>query len=243
MKLVWQEQSNPNVPLSVNIPTKRFARLCVDHMGPMRTSKKGNKYILAAADLMTRFKICIPTPDATAETTAEALYTHVFMVFGIPDTLYTDNGPAFRATLTRHLCRLLDIKNVFTAPYSSQSNGAVERSHTETLKHISAYLDSNDHSSWDTFVSSAAFVSNITVNKTLGDSPFFLMFGTAPKLPSDKLFTEDMGTEETIPSYVENLITGLKISRKSAMERLEKMQLNYKDQKISTSAPWYIWKL
>jgi transposase InsO family protein len=46
---------------------------------------------------------------------------------GIPDTLYTDNGPAFRSQHLSYVCANLHIRLLHTKPYHAWSKGKIER--------------------------------------------------------------------------------------------------------------------
>ncbi len=48
-------------------------------------------------------------------------------VYGPPKTFLTDNGPKLTSKLFLETCRVLGVRNVFTAAYHSQTNGQIER--------------------------------------------------------------------------------------------------------------------
>ena len=42
-----------------------------------------------------------------------------------------------------------------------------------------------DHSDWDTLIDNVLFTYRVSLNRTLQDSPFFLIYGRDPDLPQD----------------------------------------------------------
>ncbi|KFD60997.1 hypothetical protein M514_26804, partial [Trichuris suis] len=62
-----------------------------------------------------------------AEETAELLVTQFFAKFGPPDTIHSDQGRTFEASLIGNLFELFGIEKTRTTPYHPQSNGLVER--------------------------------------------------------------------------------------------------------------------
>ena len=70
-----------------------------DILGPFNTSITGAKYVLVVVDKFTRFCWLIPIEDQTAETVMDALWTHVFSVFGFCEYFLSDNGPCYRSRL------------------------------------------------------------------------------------------------------------------------------------------------
>jgi hypothetical protein len=66
-------------PLQIQEAACVMDQLAVDLTGPYPTSSKGHVYILTAVDVFSRFLIAV---NKTAQSVAEALYQHVFCVFG-----------------------------------------------------------------------------------------------------------------------------------------------------------------
>lgn len=57
---------------------------------------------------------------------AEAM-VDVFSRTGIPIEVLTDQGSAFMSRLNKELCKLLEIKQLKTSPYHTQTDGCLER--------------------------------------------------------------------------------------------------------------------
>ena len=101
----------------------------IDFTGPYPRSVYGNSMCLTIIDRFTHHVTFVPTQDGTAESTALALWNHVFCVHGCPRVILSDNGAPFRSELVRRLHDLLGVRQVFTTPYHPRTNGMAERVH------------------------------------------------------------------------------------------------------------------
>lgn len=110
-------------------PSSSFANVAIDHVGRITTSDQGNSYILTAICVLTKYAIAIPVPDLTADITAKYLVERVFLTFGYPEILTSDNHQTFQGNLFKSICKFLKINRVFTSPYTPKSN-TVERFHS-----------------------------------------------------------------------------------------------------------------
>ena len=92
-------------------------------------SSRGNSCILVISDYFTKWTEAFALQDHKAITVADVLVTEVFMRFGLPLVLHSDQGPEFRSDLMRELCELLEIKatHIIHSPYHPRSDGQVER--------------------------------------------------------------------------------------------------------------------
>ena len=89
--------------------------------GPLRT------YLFALLDDCSR--LCVHAqfyPHERLEYFLDCL-RRALQTRGIPDKLYTDNGPAFRSQHLSIVCANLGIKLLHTAPYHAWSKGKIER--------------------------------------------------------------------------------------------------------------------
>ncbi len=76
-----------------------FARVEMDHYGPLTDSVGGHRYILVVVDCFTKWVEMIPVADTEAKTTARALIDGWISRFGVPDELHCDQGRGFESGL------------------------------------------------------------------------------------------------------------------------------------------------
>ena len=76
-----------------------------------------------------------------------------------------------------------------STPYHPQGNNARERFNRIMIKTVRE----NEEKDWNRHLSKLAFAYNVTVNRSTGFSPHFLMFGREPRLPIDSVFQVSEG--------------------------------------------------
>jgi len=125
--------------------TKRFQMVHIDLVGPLKNSRRGNKYILTLMDRYSRWFECAPLRTITAENVAEKFVSVWVSRYGVPDVIISDQGTQFESSIFSQMCTLLGIKRSRTTPYHPQANGMLERAHS-TLKNS---LRSLTHGKYD----------------------------------------------------------------------------------------------
>ena len=130
-------------------------------VGPLPQSESGNNYILSFQDDLTKFVQCIPIPNQEAETIAKAFVQRIVCVFGLPESIVTDQGTNFLSDLFKRICKLLKITKLQTTPYHPQSNGSLVRFHRTLGDYLRSFVN-GDPLNWDTWLEYAAFSYNTT---------------------------------------------------------------------------------
>ena len=123
-------------------------------------------------------------PNSEATTIANTLYRGVVCRHGAPKILLSDRGPNLTGRIMSNLNKLLGIRHITTTPYHPQSNAKVERFH-RTLNDALSQLVNKSHTNWDAHVDSVLFAYTTSVVESLQESPFFLIYGRDPALPTD----------------------------------------------------------
>ncbi|XP_064463042.1 uncharacterized protein K02A2.6-like [Ornithodoros turicata] len=118
-----QQQNMPRrvVMTSWPYPEKPWSRLHIDFGGPF----KGH-YFLVLVDAFSKWVEVIPVTSPSATTTIACL-RDIFATHGLPDTLVSDNGPAFVSSEYRAFLKRNNIRQLLILPYHPASNGAAER--------------------------------------------------------------------------------------------------------------------
>ena len=90
------------------------------------------------------------TKDQRAETTAPVV-ADFFLKYGIPDKFLSDQGKNYQIVLLAQLLELLDVHQIRTTIFRSQTDGISEKGIRSTIKMIKCFvLDSQDD--WDEFL-------------------------------------------------------------------------------------------
>lgn len=100
----------------------------------------------------------------------------------MPRTIVTDQAKGFVNKTTIAVHRRFGIEHVTSPPYLSQVNGPVERL-VGVLKNVLRKIIKH-HSDWNKRLPEAVFTINVSRHKFTQHTPFKLMHGYNPRLPS-----------------------------------------------------------
>jgi len=224
----------------------KFEVIHIDFVGPiMNGTPRGNRYILTVKDRGTGFLEALPCKDSTAETAALLLWERWFTKYGIPKAIISDLGQPFRGKLFDSLRKVLQIDLRKTTAYHPQANGLVEREHSTLKSYMRAYC-MEDTRAWDLKLPSFVFVANNTMKARLAYPPYFLVFGTYPRLPS--LSLDNNLTIYQVDEYVTEMLDGLKRAtalhheQKKAQEAREKQAYDFHHQDVEFGPGDIVWR-
>ena len=182
-----------------------FRRIAMDIVGPLKRSKRGNKYILTLMDFSTRFPEAIPLRRVDAQTVADAMMG-VFCRLGFPEEILTDQGSNFMSEIMRRVTDLLGVKQLKTSPYHPECDGMLERFHA-TLK-LMMRKTCKDRDRWDDYLPYACFAFRDAVHSATQFSPFQLLLGRNVRGPlsliKSQLTGETKGTTKVV-EFVDKL--------------------------------------
>ena len=183
-KSLPKKRCAPLQPIQIDDPLKCVA---MDILGPLPTTARGNKYVLAVGDYFTKWTEAYPMTDSEATTVARLLVNEFICRFGVPEQLLTDQGRNFESTLIKQICQLLGIRKTRTTPYHPQSDGMVERFNRTLLSMLSVAVEESE-GDWDLKIPTIMFAYRSSVHESTGESPFCLMFGCEAPLPVDVMY-------------------------------------------------------
>ena len=89
----------------------------------------------------------------------------------------TDNAPNFRVGALVNMCESMGIQLVHSTSYYPQGNGLAESSNKILVRIIRKLLE-NNQKSWDYKLKFALWDDRVTDNRSIGTSPFKLVYGT-----------------------------------------------------------------
>lgn len=148
----------------------------VTNLGPPNTPKY---HLLAAICCFSKFCILRLIPDKTSSTVASELRQALIGPFGTPQVFRTDNGTEFAGAVST-LCTTHKIKHKRSSPYTSHSNGQVERLHRTVETLLRRALVTLPHEHWPDLVPDIQLAVNTTYARSIGCPPYLIMFGTTP---------------------------------------------------------------
>jgi transposase InsO family protein len=187
-----------------------FDRWAIDLIGLLPKTPAGNCWIFTAIEYMTGWPVTKALPDARAETIAKVIHDDITMVYGPPKELLSDNGRNLTGEVMKAYTMLLATKHRVTTPYHPRTNGMVENFNGLLGNVLTKMLVNQPTILWDQYLMQSTFSIRIRIHSSKGKSPYSLLFGRDPRLPSDN--NELRPLEYTGDALEANL------------ERIEKMQ-------------------
>lgn len=221
--------------------TRRFEVVAVDLFGPLPETPGKNKWILIVEDVCTRWVELFALQSATSADCAKTLIVEVFLRYGVPRRILSDNGVQFISEVMQQVCHTFGITQSLTPRYHPEAN-PVERKNRD-LKPQLAILVKQDHSSWDTHLAAIRFAMNSAVTSSTGHSPAYLTFGREIRAPADvlsdmRVIVDSDNAVTSITSYLQKLSTTL-LEARDVHEKAQKTQKRYADLKRQP-APEYV---
>jgi len=211
----------PLRPLSP--PVLVFDTWHLDHISLLRS--KGYQYALVLVDSISLFSIILFAKTCGADKTARLLYDNLFMMFGAK-TLLSDRGSAFKSKLLKALCALLGTKQKFTSSRHPQTNSRAESFNKNILNSLRTQC--NLEKEWPAMLSSIAFSFRTSVVKSLGITPYELVFGLKPRLPVDNLLLPPKNLPKSAKAYFEKIKPQLEILHQTVRENQLELHLDTK---------------
>ncbi|KAF0768514.1 KRAB-A domain-containing protein 2-like [Aphis craccivora] len=155
-----------------------------------------------------------PLKSKTAEEVAHNLL-HIFLTFGAPNILHSDNGREFANKIITELCLMWDgVKIMHGKPRHSQIQGSIERANQDIQNLLRAWIYENNTNKWKDGLYFVQFIKNTAYHEYIKQSPYEAMFGTKAKiglfsssLPRDKV--HELESEEHLENIIKNMSTYL----------------------------------
>ena len=148
---------------------------------------EGNTCVLVICHYFTKWVEAFALVDHRASTVADVLVTKVFLRFGVPRYIHSDQAPEFMSELKTELCQLLEVQHTRTCPYHPQSDGLVERFNRTLINMLSKFCCERKDD-WDQHLPLLLCAYRATVNESTGCSPNLLMLGRETTMPIDLMY-------------------------------------------------------
>lgn len=210
----------PLTPIPVAGP---FDRVGVDVIR-FPPSQRGNKYAIVFVDYLTKWPEVFPAKDQSALTIARLLVEKVVTRHGVPTQLLSDRGASFLSNLMKKVYELLGIKKVNTTAYHPQTDGLVER-FNRTLTDMLSKKVKKGGKDWDQQLPYVLFAYRTSMQESTGESPFFLLHGRTPGVPTDDMLQPPVNRGLVdLDDYCSEITTRMSTAWESAREHIKVSQ-------------------
>ena len=195
-------ECNRTIAYERPISMRPMQNIAIDHL-TIDGSEGKTKKILTVTDEMSKMLFIIPVRNEKAQITADALLK-LFLTYGIPNKIHSDNGKAFCNKVVEKLLESLDIEHTKTVAYNSRSNAICERQNSVILNMLGCLSTAQKHKWWN-YCNLISYAYNTTQCST-GYSPYYLFFGRHPRLIGDVMLGLEFNYEaRSVPNIVDNL--------------------------------------
>jgi hypothetical protein len=129
-------------------------------------------------DIATRFAWILPLLDKFGTTIAAELLK-LFLVFGFPKIIGSDNGSEFVNEIMAQIVEKSGMDHRLISAYHPRANGVAERLVGTTSTAIFKLLEGRDDE-WEKYCGAVQFAYNMKISDITGSRPYTLMFGRGP---------------------------------------------------------------
>lgn len=187
--------------------SRPFQVLSIDFIGPLPVSRKQNCYILVVTCCFSKYCLAFPVRRATAAITVKHLEDSVFLIHGVPQTVYMDNGSQFISKEMNDFLNKYNVPNIFLTPKYTPQVNLVERYNKTIITCLSTFVE-DDQRSWDVLLPKVLHAMNNSVNEVTGYTPSFLVYGRELVSCGSHYIDNDLGNEIVLvprDKYAENI--------------------------------------
>ena len=171
---------------------------------------------------MVHFIACKKTTDAV--NVAQLYFREVYRLHGLPLTIVSNRDTRFLSHFWRCLWQLPHTKLDFSSAYHPQTDGQTEVLN-RSLGALLLSLVRENLKSWDQQLYQAKFAYNRSVNRSMGLSPFTIIYESNPRTPLDLAPLPNLKKTHT---KVEDLIAQIKEGHKLTIQNLQESMAKYK---------------
>lgn len=170
---------NNHVPMGLSrVANTPFQRIALDHFGPTVRSRRGHRWLLVVVDIHTKFVLLKPCKTGKAAEVVRFLEDSVFLAFGVPEVVISDNARALIGRTMKRLLLTYHVKHWTTSYYHAQANPAERYIRTVSSAIRSLVLEQGgDQRGWDTQIPRIQWALNTTEHEVTKKSPFFANYG------------------------------------------------------------------
>ena len=209
-------------PLDPTKPVQVMDRINIDIIGPLPQSEPDKfKFILVVIESLSRFPILIPLVSQKAEYIAEALYTKVFSLLGVPLQITSDLGKNLTSKVLQSLFSMFKIKHRTTSAHHQAGNSRCENYNRSILQAFR--LHCTEQNQWPKYLPMIEYsYRSTTAITTTKLTPYEILFGGRKmRLAVDTKFQTPKNMNEDAETFIESLKKRMEIVDKMAREKTE----------------------
>ena len=166
------------------VPSKRWESISLDIITHLPVTESGNSACVVFIDRLSKMAHFVATGgNIDSERLAHIFVNHVFRLHGIPQSIISDRDSRFMSRFWRAIFEVLKTKLLYSSAYYPQTDGQTERMNRTLEQMLRMYVQRNP-SEWDCYLAPVEFAYNNATQASTGYSPFFLINGEHPCVPT-----------------------------------------------------------
>jgi transposase InsO family protein len=171
----------------------------VDLVGPLPRTKRGMNYILVATDCFSKFTVTFALRRADTASVVKNIEEGIFLMFGAPRSIISDNGVQFRSREYRTLLNNYHVRPQYIDYYRPRAN-PVERVNRVIKTMLISYIAEHQRD-WDLLLPRVTCALRSAKHEVTELTPYFVNFGREMHVTGERPL-EPAVTDDTVPPTV-----------------------------------------
>ncbi|GKC08185.1 putative reverse transcriptase domain-containing protein [Tanacetum coccineum] len=217
--------TNAGLYMPLPVPLQPWVNISMDFVLGLPRTQRGNDSIFVVVDRfskMVHFILCKKMTDAV--NVAQLFFRDVYRLHGFPSSIVSDRDTRFLSHFWLSLWKMMNTQLKFSSAYHLQTDGQTKVVNM-SLGNLLRCLVGDHVKAWDQKLCQAEFAHNHVVNRSIGFSPFQVVYYAQPRGPLD-LMTPRVSS--SVPKKVQDFVAGLHDVHKVVHENLFRANSKYK---------------
>ena len=179
------------LPLSIATPKRAWEVICMDFIGPLPLTARGNDSVMVVIDKLTRWVYYIPMQrTCTSQDVFALLDRYVLANHDTPRQIISDRDSRFTSHFWESIWAGMRAALKRSTSFHPQTDGVTERANRTLIEQLRSHVDGHQ-SDWDLLLPQLQRANNSSVCVSTGFSPFEMNYGRRVRTELDAELEHD----------------------------------------------------